>query len=320
MDFSTAIESKMKDVNDGSTEPFIIFRDKNGGWHCDYTHNQYGERFDWVEDVKKQDPLALTFCGKDFANGSFPYVYDVVFSYRIRFEFYESARELPILGAEYKKLKALANFIEDSIGAFTPGAIDYLTNLERPLAATSRMCPFNMATGFDDWAYNKDLAMDAIDCIEQAVIERPRLSAEHCLPDSAYANFTGKLIVVKASELKSEYRTADSQLVLCSHGNGARPNAIGTSVFGKELLSGESVCYGRHQIEGVANPQKMPDWAVEKMAIIESKRAMQNKAQVQPKPTLQEKLSKAKEKAALEAAKNSERVNKLKKRKDMEVT
>ena len=81
MDFSTAIESKMKDVNDGPTESFMIYRDNNGGWHCDYTQNQHGETFDWVMDARTQDPLALTFCGKDFASGSFPYVYDVVLSY-----------------------------------------------------------------------------------------------------------------------------------------------------------------------------------------------------------------------------------------------
>jgi len=146
------------------------------------------------------------------------------------------------------------------------------------------------------------------------------LTVNNCLPDSQNHDYTGKLIVVKASELKPEYRTADSQLMLCSHGNGARPNAIGISVFGHELLSGEYVCYGRHQIEGIANPKKMPDWAVEKMAVIESERAMQKKAQEAPKPSLQEKLSKAKEKAAQEAAKNRDRVNKPKKRKDMEVT
>jgi hypothetical protein len=143
---------------------------------------------------------------------------------------------------------------------------------------------------------------------------------DDCKPDSQNHDYTSKLIVVKACELKPEYRTADSQLMLCSHGNGARPNAIGTSVFGHELFSGENVCYGRHQIEGIANPAKMPDWAVEKMAVIESARAMQKKALEVPKPSLQDKLSKAKGKVAQEAAKNRERVNQPKKRKDMEVT
>jgi len=54
MDFSSAIHTKMNDVNEGSTEPFIIYRDKDGGWHCDYTQNQYGKTFDWVEDDKAE--------------------------------------------------------------------------------------------------------------------------------------------------------------------------------------------------------------------------------------------------------------------------
>ena len=49
MDFSEAISSKMRDVDDGSTEPFIIYRDNSSGWHSDYTQkgapktNKHGE-------------------------------------------------------------------------------------------------------------------------------------------------------------------------------------------------------------------------------------------------------------------------------------
>ncbi|MCL2853588.1 MAG: hypothetical protein FWE20_11280 [Defluviitaleaceae bacterium] len=43
MDFNAAINSKMQDVIDGSTEPFIVYRDSSGGWHCDHTQNQYEE-------------------------------------------------------------------------------------------------------------------------------------------------------------------------------------------------------------------------------------------------------------------------------------
>jgi hypothetical protein len=92
------------------------------------------------------------------------------------------------------------------------------------------------------------------------------MTAAHCLPDSNKEDFTGKLIVIKPSEVMPEYRYADFQLVQCTHGNGARPNAIGTSVFGKELYSGESVVYGRHQILGIADEGKLPQWAVDKLA------------------------------------------------------
>ena len=97
-------------------------------------------------------------------------------------------------------------------------------------------------------------------------VEPIMLTAADCLPNSHKQDFTGKLIIVKAEELKPEYRTAESQYVVCSHGNGARPNAIGTSVFGTELLSGSTVCYGRHQIAGIADLEKLPEWAAKRIA------------------------------------------------------
>ena len=147
-------------------------------------------------------------------------------------------------------------------------------------------------------------------------IEPITLTTESCISDSINVIYTGRLLIVKAEELKPEYRNAENQLMVCSHGNGARPNAIGTSVFGTELLSGENVCYGRHQIAGIADPKKMPDWAVEKMAVIESQRELQKKAQTAPKPSLHDKLETAKE----TARKAGDKGDKPKKRKDMEVT
>jgi hypothetical protein len=103
--------------------------------------------------------------------------------------------------------------------------------------------------------------------LKERGVDSVMLTAAHCLPDSEEANFTGKLIIVKASELSPEYRYADSQLVECTHGNGARPDAIGRSVFCKELYSGDSVVFDRSQILGVADEGKLPQWAKTKLEI-----------------------------------------------------
>ena len=129
-----------------------------------------------------------------------------------------------------------------------------------------------------------------------------KLTVADCLPDSHMEDFTSKLIIVKASELKPEYRTSEHQLVQCSHGNGARPNAKGTSVFGKELFSGGTVCFGRYQIAGVADPTKLPNWAMNKIALLETLKAQIMKAQASfaPAPvttsTMKQKIKSAKEK------------------------
>jgi len=148
------------------------------------------------------------------------------------------------------------------------------------------------------------------------------LTAADCIASSGDADYTGKLIVVKTSELKPEYRAAESQLVLCSHGNGARPNAIGTSVFGNELFSGDSVCYGRHQIEGVADIERLPQWAKSMIKDVHEAEPPQVESSTTNTPkklTLQERLEEARWKIR-EAENNKNFDIKQKKRKDMEVT
>ena len=119
-----------------------------------------------------------------------------------------------------------------------------------------------------------------IDCVQSmrnlsqsmGSVEYAQLGRADCLPENQNDDFTGKLIIVKAGKLKPEYRTAEHQLVLCSHGSGARANAKGTSVFGSELYSGESVCFDRHQIAGIADPAKLPEWAMKKIILHEARK------------------------------------------------
>ena len=87
------------------------------------------------------------------------------------------------------------------------------------------------------------------------------LTAAECLPDSKQADFTGKLVIVDAAALKPEFRSSENQLLQVTHGNGARPNAIGRSVFGTELFSGASAVYDRSQILGIADEAALPNWA-----------------------------------------------------------
>ncbi len=102
-------------------------------------------------------------------------------------------------------------------------------------------------------------------------IEYHRLTAEDCLPGSKDADYTGQFIVVDSAALLAEYRSSESQLILCSHGNGARPNAIGRSVFATELLSGERVVYDRSHILGIADEAQLPQWAKTKLEIMRDK-------------------------------------------------
>jgi hypothetical protein len=88
-----------------------------------------------------------------------------------------------------------------------------------------------------------------------------KLTAAECLPNSRDMEFEGKLLIVNAEFLAREYRSAEHQLVLCTGGFGASPNSLGRAVYVKELHSGKECRYNRHQIEGVADFAKLPQWA-----------------------------------------------------------
>jgi hypothetical protein len=151
----------------GGDEPFLIYRDADGGWHCDFTQNQYGETFDWVEDAMNGDKAAFLARGQDFASDETPDLYDEVLCKRLRTEYYNVTTY--DMDADHKKIYAVLNFFEDNAANFPDGMLDYLTQFDRPLDFLDKMCPFNLATGHEGWAYNKDLAPDAVEQISQRI-------------------------------------------------------------------------------------------------------------------------------------------------------
>jgi hypothetical protein len=428
MNFNRAIEQIMPLVNDGSTEPFIIYRDIQGEWHSDFTKDKNGETLFWIEEVKSADPFAVEFTGKDFAHGSFPCVFDKVLTARIRAEFNHNkdsgmysgdSVKAFIEGMDEKEAYALVCFFEDNIGIFSQKVTDYLTTLGKPFTALAEMSKFDLSTDYEDCTYDEELAYEAIEYIENEVNDRLHnykniipekryidgyeekycieiagkyvvlaenlysessylvcnikydnplgmeerydgsvndnyieamrkfvnrvdgllktleaercksglplqilTAAEHCIPGSQNADFEDKLIIIKPEILALEYRSAEHQLVLCTGGFGASAEARGRAVYIKELYSGKESRYNRHQIAGLADLKKIPNWAIDKLLEShkkdESDKNVSNapKTDIKPqekipeqkkkKPTLQEKLANAKQKAAQE---NSARKN-----------
>jgi len=148
MDYNSMIEKIMPEIRNESKEPFIIYRDIQGDWHSDFTKNQYGEIFDWVDDIK--DPFAVTFTGEDFNKGSFSYVYDKIFTERLRAE-YDNA---VFANTDFKELGALMNLIEENMSEFTHEETDYLTMLDKPLAALYEMNSVSLVSDNPDYDYD----------------------------------------------------------------------------------------------------------------------------------------------------------------------
>ena len=89
------------------------------------------------------------------------------------------------------------------------------------------------------------------------------LDHSHC---SEEADYTGKLLILKPTVLKDEYKSADFQLFLAQSGFGCSPSASGQKVFGKFLKDGESTHFNRSDFLGVIKDEYVPEWAAEKLA------------------------------------------------------
>ena len=82
---------------------------------------------------------------------------------------------------------------------------------------------------------------------------------------SFYENYTGRLLVLNPSCLKEEYRFEEFQYFFAQSGFGCDPSSLGTKVFGKFLIDGEKACFRRDEFLGIADPEKLPAWASEKL-------------------------------------------------------
>ena len=102
------------------------------------------------------------------------------------------------------------------------------------------------------------------------------LGEEHCLPLLDSDDITGKVVAVKPSSLRYEYRRADCQLILVTNGSGARGYSRGTSVYGVNIFTGRrDGRWARLDILGEVKPECLPQWVKDRLPVIERERAVE---------------------------------------------
>lgn len=89
----------------------------------------------------------------------------------------------------------------------------------------------------------------------------------HCTDESDYE---GKLLVMKPSTLKDEYKTPDFQLFFATSGFGCDPSKIGTAVYGFFLKDDEHTHFRRSDFIGVIKDECIPEWAQEKLQAMQA--------------------------------------------------
>lgn len=103
------------------------------------------------------------------------------------------------------------------------------------------------------------------------------MGIEDCRQRGDAESLEGKLIILCPSSLAAEYRTADCQIGFATGGFGCSPGAGGRAIYFKELYSGEECRWDIGDVLGIADTDKLPAWAKEKMAEHEKKRTAPKK-------------------------------------------
>lgn len=97
-----------------------------------------------------------------------------------------------------------------------------------------------------------------------------------CIPVKSDESLEGKVIVIRAEVLRPEYRAASNQLMLCSGGFGAQPNARGRSCFCTSLYEGKNRTFYRSDVLGTVPEDILPVWAKEGLGRVKNE-LMQDK-------------------------------------------
>jgi hypothetical protein len=276
MKFNEMIERVMSDVREGSDKSFLLHR-SNDEWGFTYTRDAQGKHHDWLGKVMENDPFAVKFKGRDFANFNYDKVSSLVLGNRLR---QENDVERPLH-------KALVNFFFNNMDTFSLKVMDYLTTVNRPLALLHDVCPLDLTTNHENWSYNQDLAADAIKLIEDNV---GRIIANQHLHDSRKiegydekfcVELAGHYVVLADNVLRSD-RYAVNDFNMDNDGQGAEQGgAYKTSNYHEALR--EFIT----RVDGLLTP-------LEKEQLQEVK---PEKAAPDKKLTLHEKLERGKEMA-----------------------
>ena len=87
------------------------------------------------------------------------------------------------------------------------------------------------------------------------------LTTNSCKSISYEDSIENKVVVVKGSILRPEFRHANHQLMLCTGGFGAQANARGRTCYCISLYDGRKTSFYRTDFLGVMDEKNLPEWA-----------------------------------------------------------
>ena len=123
----------------------------------------------------------------------------------------------------------------------------------------------------------KNEAEKVIDEKSKITVDMTPITKEDCQVLEADDRIKNKVVVIRADVFKPEYQIATKQLQLCTGGFGAEPNSRGSACFCTNLYSGKEARYERSDILGVIEKDDLPDWAKERLDVVQKEIAHRRK-------------------------------------------
>lgn len=121
--------------------------------------------------------------------------------------------------------------------------------------------------------HNYEFALNSHSCIVDGLAGDVRkmyaalglFSGEHIVQSDEPQDYENRLLILRDTSLKEEYRTPENQLFYAIGGFGCSPTASGRKVSGHFLSDGEKTQFNRQDFIGVIADEHIPDWAREKL-------------------------------------------------------
>ena len=123
---------------------------------------------------------------------------------------------------------------------------------------------------FDEYAVQSHPAVlnGFIDSVRAEYKALGLLSSEECMKDSYKEDYTNKLLILRPEILNDQSRKPAFQYFYAENGFGCDPNSIGRKVFGTFIADGERSHFSRGDFIGVADKEKLPEWASKRLEAI----------------------------------------------------
>ena len=123
---------------------------------------------------------------------------------------------------------------------------------------------------FDEYAVQSHPAVlnGFIDSVREEYKALGLLTSEECMKDSYKEDFTNKLLILRPEILNDQARKPAFQYFYAENGFGCDPNSIGRKVFGTFIADGEKSHFSRSDFIGIADKEKLPEWASKRLEAI----------------------------------------------------